>query len=80
MSERTQDGVVNTFGQAHDVPNLSGYEGPSVHLGGYLHRGAIRQAEYIAEQLRSQAIPIGHQVWNGRDPGGSVPATSGMAA
>jgi hypothetical protein len=37
---------------------------------------AIRQAEYITEQLRTGAIPTGHAVWNGRDPGGSVPAAA----
>ena len=41
---------------------------------------AIRQAEYIAEQLRSQAIPTGRSAWDGRDPGGSVPAVEELAA
>ena len=34
---------------------------------------AIRQAEYITEQLRSGSIPSGHAVWAGRDPGGPAP-------
>ena len=35
---------------------------------------AIRQAEHIADQLRTGSIPTGHAAWDGRDPGGSVPA------
>lgn len=39
---------------------------------------AIRQAEYIIDQLnvvdelKRQAIPVGHAGWDGRGPGGSV--------
>jgi choline dehydrogenase-like flavoprotein len=86
MSERPQDGVVNAFGQAHDVPNLFVSDGSQFTTGAAANPTltivalAIRQAEYIAEQLRSQAIPAGRQAWDGRDPGGSVPAVEELAA
>ena len=79
MSERPEDGVVNAFGQAHDVPNLFVSRRLSQFTTGAAANPtltivalAIRQAEYIAEQLRTGAIPTGHAVWDGRDPGGSV--------
>ena len=65
MSERPEDGVVNAFGQAHDVPNLFVSDGSQFTTGAAANPTltivalAIRQAEYIAEQLRSQAIPTG---------------------
>ena len=86
MSERPEDGVVNAFGQAHDVPNLFVSDGSQFTTGAAANPTltivalAIRQAEYIAEQLRSQSIPTGHQAWDGRDPGGSVPASQEIAA
>jgi choline dehydrogenase-like flavoprotein len=86
MSERPQDGVVNAFGQAHDVPNLFVSDGSQFTTGAAANPTltivalAIRQAEYIAEQLRSQSIPTGRAAWDGRDPGGSVPATKEVAA
>ena len=62
MSEKPRDGVVNRFGQAHDVPNLfvsdgsqftsSGAENPTLTIVAL----AIRQAEYIAEQLAKRDI------------------------
>jgi choline dehydrogenase-like flavoprotein len=78
MSERPEDGVVNRFGQAHDVPNLFVSDASQFTTGAAANPTltivalAIRQAEYIAEQLRTNAIPTGHAVWDGRDPGGSV--------
>jgi choline dehydrogenase-like flavoprotein len=86
MSASPQDGVVNTFGQAHDVPNLFVSDGSQFTTGAAANPTltivalAIRQAEYIAEQLRSQSIPTGRSAWDGRDPGGSVPATREVAA
>ena len=86
MSERPHDGVVNAFGQAHDVPNLFVSDGSQFTTGAAANPTltivalAIRQAEYIAEQLRSQAIPTGRSAWDGRDPGGSVPASQEIAA
>jgi choline dehydrogenase-like flavoprotein len=86
MSERPQDGVVNAFGQAHDVPNLFVSDGSQFTTGAAANPTltivalAIRQAEFIAEQLRSQAIPTGRSAWDGRDPGGSVPAMREAAA
>ena len=79
MSERPQDGVVNRFGQAHDVPNLFVSDASQFTTGAAANPTltivalAIRQAEYITEQLRSGAIPTGHAVWDGRDPGGPAP-------
>jgi len=62
MSENPRDGVVNRFGQAHDVPNLfvsdgsqftsSAAENPTLTIVAL----AIRQAEYIADQLSKRAI------------------------
>jgi choline dehydrogenase-like flavoprotein len=86
MSERPEDGVVNAFGQAHDVPNLFVSDGSQFTTGAAANPTltivalAIRQAEYIAEQLRAQAIPTGRSAWDGRDPGGGVPAMQEAAA
>src|SRR3954451_25243826 len=33
---------------------------------------AIRQAEYIVEQLKTGSIPTGARAWDGRDPGAEV--------
>ena len=79
MSEKPEDGVVNKWGQAHDVPNLFVSDASQFTTGAAANPTltivalAIRQAEYIAEQLRASAIPTGRAAWNGRDPGGSVP-------
>jgi choline dehydrogenase-like flavoprotein len=62
MSERPQDGVVNRFGQAHDPPNLSVSDGSQFRSGAVANPTrtmvalAIRQAEYLADQLRQAAI------------------------
>ena len=85
MSARPQDGVVNAFGQAHDVPNLFVSDGSQFTTGAAANPTltivalAIRQAEYITEQLRSQSIPTGRAVWDGRDPGGSAPGGAPVA-
>jgi len=79
MSERPEDGVVNAFGQAHDVPNLFVSDASQFTTGAAANPTltivalAIRQAEYIAEQLRTRSIPTGRSAWNGRDPGGGAP-------
>jgi len=57
MSERPEDGVVNGFGQAHDVPNLFVSDGSQFTTSAAANPTltivalAIRQAEYIAEQM-----------------------------
>jgi choline dehydrogenase-like flavoprotein len=86
MSERPEDGVVNKFGQAHDVPNVFVSDASQFTTGAAANPTltivalAIRQAEYIAEQLRANAIPTGHAVWDGRDPGGSLQVEQVAAA
>ncbi len=78
QSARPEDGVVNGFGQSHDIPNLFVSDASQFTTGAAANPTltivalAIRQAEYIVDQLKQQAIPTGHAVWNGRDPGGSV--------
>jgi choline dehydrogenase-like flavoprotein len=62
MSEKPRDGVVNRFGQAHDIKNLfvsdgsqftsSGGENPTLMIVAL----AIRQAEYIADQMAKGEI------------------------
>jgi choline dehydrogenase-like flavoprotein len=62
MSARPEDGVCNRYGQTHDIPNLfisdgsqfttSAAENPTLTIVTL----AIRQADYIAKQLSSQAI------------------------
>jgi choline dehydrogenase-like flavoprotein len=62
MSEKAQDGVVNKHGQTHDVANLfvsdgsqftsSAAENPTLTIVAL----AIRQAEYIADQMGKKAI------------------------
>jgi choline dehydrogenase-like flavoprotein len=62
MSEKPQDGVVNRFGQSHDVKNLfvsdgsqfasSGGENPTLTIVAL----AIRQAEYIADRMAKGEI------------------------
>jgi choline dehydrogenase-like flavoprotein len=84
QSARPEDGVVNGFGQSHDVANLFVSDASQFTTGAAANPTltivalAIRQAEYIVDQLKQQAIPTGHAVWNGRDPGGSV--TEGSTA
>ena len=86
MSARPEDGVVNAFGQAHDVPNLFVSDASQFTTGAAANPTltivalAIRQAEYIVEQLRSGSIPTGHAVWpEGRDPGGPAPEATPVA-
>jgi choline dehydrogenase-like flavoprotein len=62
MSEKPRDGVVNRFGQTHDIKNLfvsdgsqftsSGGENPTLTIVAL----AIRQAEYIADQMAKGEI------------------------
>jgi choline dehydrogenase-like flavoprotein len=62
MSERPEDGVVNAFGQTHDVPNLFVSDGSQFTTGAAANPTltivalAIRQAEYIAEQMAGAEI------------------------
>ena len=62
MSARPQDGVVNAFGQAHDVSNLFVSDGSVFTTGAAANPTltivalAIRQAEYLGDQLRSGAL------------------------
>jgi choline dehydrogenase-like flavoprotein len=62
MSERPADGVVNGFGQAHDVPNLFVSDGSVFTTGAAANPTltivalAIRQAEYLGELVRAGAI------------------------
>lgn len=59
MSEKPRDGVVNTWGQAHDVPNLFVSDGSQFTTGGAENPTltivalALRQADHIAERMRS---------------------------
>jgi len=62
MSDNPRDGVVNRFGQSHDVKNLfvsdgsqfvsSGGENPTLTIVAL----ALRQSEYIADQMSRRAI------------------------
>jgi choline dehydrogenase-like flavoprotein len=62
MSDNPRDGVVNRFGQSHDVKNLfvsdgsqfvsSGGENPTLTIVAL----ALRQCEYIADQMSRHAI------------------------
>lgn len=62
MSERPEDGVVNAFGQAHDVPNLFISDGSQFTTGAAANPTltivalAIRQAEYLVEQMGAGEI------------------------
>jgi choline dehydrogenase-like flavoprotein len=61
MSERPEDGVVDRWGQAHDVPGLFISDGSQMTSGAAANPTltivalAIRQAEYIADQLAKGA-------------------------
>lgn len=61
MSARPEDGVVNSYGQAHEVPNLFVCDGSQFATGGACNPTltivalAIRQAEYIAKISRNGA-------------------------
>jgi len=62
MSERAADGVVNKWGQTHDIDNLFISDGSQFTTGGAENPTltivtlAIRQADYIAKQMAAKAI------------------------
>jgi choline dehydrogenase-like flavoprotein len=62
MSERPRDGVVNAFGQSHDVANLFVSDGSVFTTGAAANPTltivalAIRQAEHIGERIRTGAL------------------------
>lgn len=62
MSEKPRDGVVNAWGQTHDVKNLFISDGSQFTTGGAENPTltivtlAIRQADYIADQMKKNAI------------------------
>jgi choline dehydrogenase-like flavoprotein len=62
MSERPEDGVVNGFGQAHDVKNLFVSDGSQFTSGAAANPTltivalAIRQGEYIGAQVKAGAL------------------------
>lgn len=62
MSERPEDGVVDRWGRAHDVPNLFVSDGSQFTTGAAANPTltivalAIRQAEYIANELKTNGI------------------------
>jgi choline dehydrogenase-like flavoprotein len=62
MSERAQDGVVNKWGQSHEVANLFVSDGSQFTTGAAENPTltivtlAIRQADYIADQMASGEI------------------------
>ena len=62
MSANPRDGVVNKWGQTHDVKNLFVSDGSQFTTGGAENPTltivtlAIRQAEYIADQMKARAI------------------------
>lgn len=62
MSENAADGVVNGFGQSHDIDNLFVSDGSQFTTGGAENPTltivtlAIRQADYIAKRMNDKAI------------------------
>jgi choline dehydrogenase-like flavoprotein len=62
MSERPEDGVVDRWGRAHDVPNLFVSDGSVFTTGAAANPTltivalAIRQADHITEQARAGAL------------------------
>ncbi len=62
MSARPEDGVVNGYGRAHDVPNLFVSDGSVFTTGGAPNPTltivalATRQAEHIVEELKRQTL------------------------
>ena len=62
MSEKAQDGVVNKWGQTHDIKNLFVSDGSQFTTGAAENPTltivtlAIRQADYITEQMGAGSI------------------------
>jgi choline dehydrogenase-like flavoprotein len=62
MSARSEDGVVNEFGRAHDVPNLFVSDGSVFTTGAAANPTltivalALRQAEHIVDSLKKQEL------------------------
>ncbi len=62
MSEKPGDGVVNKFGQTHDIPNLFVSDGSQFTTGGAENPTltivtlAIRQADHIAKMMQQGTI------------------------
>jgi choline dehydrogenase-like flavoprotein len=62
MSEKARDGVVNGWGQTHDIANLFISDGSQFTTGAAENPTltivalAIRQADYIAEQIAAGAL------------------------
>ena len=62
MSAKPEDGVVNEFGRAHDVPNLFVSDGSVMTTGAAANPTltivalALRQADHIEEQLKAGAL------------------------
>jgi choline dehydrogenase-like flavoprotein len=62
MSDNPRDGVVNKFGQTHDIANLFISDGSQFTTGAAENPTltivalAIRQADYIADQMAKNAI------------------------
>jgi choline dehydrogenase-like flavoprotein len=62
MSKEAKDGVVNAFGQSHDIANLFISDGSQFTTGAAENPTltivtlAIRQADYIAQQMSARAI------------------------
>jgi choline dehydrogenase-like flavoprotein len=62
MSEKPRDGVVNKWGQTHDIANLFVSDGSQFTTGASENPTltivalAIRQADYIARQMGQNAI------------------------
>jgi choline dehydrogenase-like flavoprotein len=62
MSANARDGVVNKYGQAHDISNLFISDGSQFTTGGAENPTltivtlAIRQADHIADQMKTKAI------------------------
>jgi choline dehydrogenase-like flavoprotein len=62
QSEKPRDGVCNKYGQTHDIPNLFISDGSQFTSGGAENPTltivalAIRQAEYLADQLTKKEM------------------------
>ncbi|MGE7473172.1 GMC family oxidoreductase [Bosea sp. NPDC003192] len=62
MSEKARDGVVNKFGQSHDIKNLFVSDGSQFTTGGAENPTltivalALRQADYIEKQMAQKAV------------------------